>query len=174
MFETRELLEQPLSVDELAMRYRALSEDPCFAHVPGKVEIDVWGRLLMSPPSVYHGRVQANVAHKLKAILGGEVITEAPIATPAGLFLCDVAWASATFMAVHGSEFSLTRAPQICVEVVAATNSVRELAEKRDGYLAAGAEEVWIVYPQSKRCEFYGQAGLLTRSAYAVDLGDIF
>jgi Uma2 family endonuclease len=122
---------------------------------------------------VYHGRVQANVAHELKNALGGHVITEAPIATSAGLFLPDVAWASAGFMSAH-PESPLMRAPEICVEVVSRSNSVKELNEKRDAYRASGAEEVWIVYPQSKRIEFHGAQGQLPRSNYVVDLTDIF
>jgi threonine dehydrogenase-like Zn-dependent dehydrogenase len=39
---------------------------------------------------------------------------------------------------------------------------------------ATGAEEVWIVYPQSKRCEFFAREGRMERSAFAVDLADIF
>ena len=156
------------------MRYRSMRDDPCFANVPGKLELDSWGRVLMSPPSAYHGRVQASLAHKLKADLGGHVITEAPIATPFGLFLPDVAWASAIFMSAHGAELAFSRAPEICVEVVSATNSVKELEEKRAAYLGAGAEEAWIVFPQSRRVQFYGAEGLLPCSRYEVDLADIF
>jgi Uma2 family endonuclease len=174
MGDMRELIDAPLSSEELAARYRALCDDPCFANVPGKLELDAWGRMVMSPPSAYHGRIQGNLAYKLKAVLGGQVITEAPIATPAGLFLADLAWASPQYMSAHGSESPLMRAPELCIEVVSPSNSVKELQEKRDAYLAAGAEEVWIVYPQSKRCELYGKQGALPRSAYAVDLGDIF
>jgi len=174
MAVTPEIIDAPLSSDELAIRYRQLCGDPCLASVPGKIELDVWGRVLMSPPpAVYHGRVQGNVTYKLKAVLGGHVITEASIATPAGLFLPDVAWASPGFMSAH-PESPLMRAPEICVEVVSPSNSVKELNEKRDAYLAAGAEEVWIVYPQSKRVEFYGAQGQLPRSNYVVDLSDIF
>jgi hypothetical protein len=41
-------------------------------------------------------------------------------------------------------------------------------------YIAAGAHEAWIVYPQSKRCEFYGRQGLLERSRFDVDLSRLF
>ena len=173
MFETREYIEQPLSVEELAMRYRTLSEDACFANVPGKIEIDAWGRIAMTPPSFYHGVIQGRLVRKLAA-LGGEAVTEAPIATPSGLFLPDVAWASSRFMSAHGSQFAPMQAPEICIEVVASSNSVKELGDKRDAYLAAGAQEVWFVYPQSKRFEFYGQSGSLTTSAYVVDLSGVF
>jgi Uma2 family endonuclease len=46
--------------------------------------------------------------------------------------------------------------------------------EKIDAYLAAGAREVWLVYPKSKRFEFYGERGLLPGSEYAVDLAGLF
>ena len=156
------------------MRYRSMCDDPCFANVPGKLELDAWGRVLMSPPSAYHGVVQSRLVQKLKTALGGEVITEAPIATALGLFLADVAWASESFWAMHASEFALTLAPEICIEVVSASNSVKELGEKRDAYVSVGAQEVWIVYPQSKRWEFYGPHGVLQNSAYAVDLSGVF
>ena|SRR5689334_11731733 len=174
MAETQELLEGPLSTEELAARYRAMFEDPCFANVPGKLELDNWGRILVTPPSFYHGVIAGRLVHKLAAALGPEAVTDATVATPTGLFLPDVAWASPQFMSQHGSEFAVTRAPEICIEVVSASNSVKELNEKRDAYLGSGAEEVWIVYPQSKRAEFYAPQGQLPRSNYVVDLSDIF
>ena len=172
--EAPELIEAPLSREELAVRYRELCDDPCLSNVPGKIELDVWGRLLMTPPATYHGLLQGRLAHKLKAALGGEVFTEVPIATPAGLFLPDAAWASSAFMDAHGTENPLMHAPDICIEVVSPSNSTKEITEKRDAYLAMGAREVWLVYLQSKRCEFYGPGGRAPASAYAVDLSDIF
>jgi Uma2 family endonuclease len=173
MFELREVIDRPLSAEELAMRYRTLSEDACLASVPGKLELDAWGRILMTPPSFYHGVLQGRLVRTLAA-LGGEAVTEAPIATPSGLFLADVAWASAQFMSAHGADFAPTRAPEICIQIVSLSNSVKELGEKRDAYFAAGAQEVWFVFPQSKRFAFYGPGGLLPKSAYPVDLGDVF
>ena len=174
MDQLRELIEAPLSADELAVRYRGLCEDRSLANVPGKIEIDLWGRLLMSPPAApYHGRLQARLSDKLTA-LGGERTIEAPIATPLGLFVADLAWSS--HKSPPGSEDvnPLMRAPELCIEVVSPSDSRKELREKTEAYLAAGAEEVWIVYPRSKRCEVHGQRGLLERSRFAVDLADLF
>lgn len=173
MAQAQELIEKPLSSEELAERYRALCDDPCFTNVPGKIELDVWGRVLMTPPSAYHGRIQGRLSQKLVA-LGGTTFVEAPIVTPAGLFLADVAWASAAFLSAHRSEISLTRAPEICIEVVSPSNSVKELEEKKSAYLAAGAEEVWIVYPKSKRCELYGSQGRKPESAYRIEFSGVF
>jgi Uma2 family endonuclease len=171
--KVHELIEAPLSREELAVRYRDLCEDPLFANVPGKIEIDVWGRMVMSPPAVYHGLLQGRLIATLAA-LGGQPLGEVPIATPQGLFLPDVAWASMQFMSVHRSENPLMTAPELCIEVVSPSNSIKEMKEKKEAYFASGAHEVWIVYPQSKRCEFHGRQGLLERSSYAVDLSGLF
>lgn len=174
MSEAQELIEQPLSSEQLAMRYRALCEDPCYANVPGKIELDVWGRTLMTPPGVYHGLLQGRLCRTLASALGGEVLVEAPIATGRGLFAPDVAWASDRFMAAHNRESPLMQAPELCIEVVSPSNSRQEMREKIEAYLAAGAEEVGVVYPQSKRCEFYGRQGLLDRSRFDVELSRLF
>lgn len=169
----QELIEAPLSSEELGARYRALCDDPLYANVPGKIEVDVWGRLLMSPPSNYHGAVQSRLSRML-GVLGGQVFVEASVITPGGVFVADVAWASSGFMRLHAFETPYTQAPELCIEVVSPSNSVKELEEKRVAYLAAGADEVWIVYPQSKRCEFHSSQGLTAHSAYAVDLAGLF
>jgi len=172
--EVQELIEAPLSSRELADRYRELCHDRRFANVPGKIELDVWGRVLMTPASVYHGRIQGRICQKLAALGGGETIIEPGVATDTGLFVPDLAWASANFISAHVGEIALSGAPELCIEVISPSNSVKELEDKRVAYLAAGAKEVWIVYPQSKRYETYGKQGLLQRSAYPIDWLGVF
>ena len=169
----QELVESPLSGEELGARYRAICEDPCYANVPGKIELDVWGRMLMTPASSYHSALQVELATRLKAI-GGRAFVEVSMLTSAGILVADVAWASLEFMQAHDFETPYTRALEICAEVVSPSNSRKELREKIEAYLAAGAREVWLVYPKSKRFEFYSQSGLLQRSAYPVDLAKLF
>ena len=67
---------------------------------------------------------------------------EAPIVTAAGLCAPDLAWASAGFMHIHRGETPFMWAPELCIEVVSPANSRKELGEKTEAYLAAGAEEV--------------------------------
>ena len=125
----QELIEAPLSPEELAVRYRALCEDPMYADVPGKFELDVWGRVLMSPPpSNYHGALQFRLGQRLAA-LGGQVLVEASVVATTGVFAADVAWASAEFIGQHKFETPYTRAPEICIEVVSPSNSVKEMNE---------------------------------------------
>jgi Uma2 family endonuclease len=173
MGEMREVIEAPLSSEELAARYRALCADPRFENLPGKIELDPWGRMLMSPASNYHGMLQVRLGQRL-AVLGGQALVEASVVTVAGLLVADVAWCSAEFMRAHPSETPFTRAPELCIEVASPSNSVKELREKVDAYLAAGAVEAWIAYPQSKRFEFFASKGSIPRSSYAVDLAGLF
>jgi Uma2 family endonuclease len=173
MAEMQELIEKPPSREELGARYRALCEDPGYASIPGKIELDVWGRMVMSPASSYHSALQVDIASRLKS-LGGRAFVEVSILTPGGVLVPDVAWASADFMSAHDFETPYTRAPEICVEVTSPSNSRKEMREKIDAYLAAGAKEVWLVYPNSKRFEFFGAQGPLAQSGYAVDLNGLF
>ena len=173
MTETPELIETPLSREELGVRYREMCEDPRLANVPGKIELDRWGRMVMSPPSNYHGAVQSALGARLAA-MGGRSFVEASVVSDAGVFVADVAWASADFMRVHGFETPFTQAPEICIEVISPSNSKPELEEKRQAYLATGAEEVWLVFPNSKRIEFHTKRGLIPASRYPVDLAGIF
>jgi Uma2 family endonuclease len=174
MTAPQELIEAPLSPEELAAKYGELCDDPSFANVQGKIEIDLWGRLLMSPPPrPYHGRMQIKLSDKL-AQLGGERTVEAAIATPLGLFVADLAWSSQKSPPGSEREPALMRAPEICIEVVSPSNSRKEMNEKIAAYLAAGAQEVWIVYPRSKRIEVHDKQGLIERSRFAVDLTDLF
>jgi len=173
MGATPEVVDKPLTREALGERYRDLCADPRFANLPGKIELDVWGRILMSPASNYHGMLQARLAQRLAA-LGGQAFSEASVVTSIGLLVADLAWASEDFMQAHATETPFTQAPELCIEIASPSNSLKELREKVDAYLAAGATEAWIVFPQSKRFEFFGKGGTLHHSAFAVDRVGLF
>lgn len=128
----------------------------------------------MSPANNQHGLIQARLAESLRQSLGGAALVEASISTNPDLRVADVAWASDEFMRGHAQETPFMAAPEICVEVASPSNSARELQEKVAAYLAMGATEAWIVYPQTKRIEFFGAAGRLSRTAFAVNLDRLF
>lgn len=173
MSSTSEIIEKPLTYEELGRMYRQMCADPLFANIPGKIEVENWGRKVMSPASIYHGTLQARLAQRLAA-LGGETIVEAAIVTFAGILVPDVVWASAEFMRAHAAETPLLAAPELCIEVASPSNSRKEFGEKTAAYLAAGAVEVWIVLPRSRRFEFYGSSGLLERTRFTIALDGLF
>lgn len=169
-----EVIDKPLTREELGERYRDLCADPRFANTClGKSSSTRGGRILMSPATNYHGMLQARFAQRLAA-LGGEAVSEASVITSIGLLVADLAWASPEFMRAHGTETPFTQATELCIEIASPSNSLKELHEKVDACLATGATEAWIVFPQSKRFEFYGKDGLVPRSAFTVDLAGLF
>jgi Uma2 family endonuclease len=96
------------------------------------------------------------------------------VLTPSGVLVADVAWGSTEFLRAHRAETPFTRAPEICIEVASPSNARKALEEKIAAYLAAGAEEVWIVLSKSQRVEVFGARGTPGGSAYAVDLAGLF
>jgi len=127
------------------LRWEEVLRDPALQDLPYKIELNAWGKIEMSPASNRHGRLQGELAAELKRQLGGTVIAECSILTDIGIRVPDVAWASPKFMAAYGEITPYTRAPEICVEILSPSNVPAEIEAKTQAYLAAGAEEVWLV-----------------------------
>ena len=129
------------------MDWASVINNPFLKDLPFKIELDKWGKILMSPASNSHGSLQFETGAKIRdAKQGkGKVITECSIHTSQGVKVADVAWASDSFIARFGFETPYKRAPEICVEVVSPSNSQGEIDEKIELYLSKGAHEVWIV-----------------------------
>lgn len=172
--KTSEVIEHPLDAESLSVRWRELLEDPRFANFVGKLDLDRWGRIQVSPVNTEHGRVSARLAHILITQLGGQALVEVGVRTVEGIFAPDVAWCSEAFWQTHATETPLLVAPEIAVEVASPSNTLQDLREKAQAYLDAGAVESWIVFPRSRRVEYRARAGLLTESGYRVDLATLF
>jgi len=128
------------------MEWAEVLADPTLRDLPYKIELDHYGRIVMSPASNQHGELQARLAYLLPRMLqDGKVITECSIATPGGVKVADVAWASPDFARRHGKVTPFPAAPDLCVEIVSRSDSAAEMAEKVSLYLDAGAREVWLV-----------------------------
>ena len=130
----------------LALRWAELCNDPLLRDLPGKIELNAYGVIEMSPASNRHGMRQADIARALADQLpAGRAMVECSIATTEGVRVPDVAWASTEFVARHGAATPFPSAPEICVEVRSPSNTDAEMAFKTQLFLAAGAVEVWIV-----------------------------
>lgn len=123
----------------------------------------------MSPVGKTHGISAMRVAAALQKALGGHTMAEVGIATSIGVRAPDVAWCSERYLAAHPEEMPLSSAPELCVEVVSASNALPKLREKAMAYVNAGAIEAWIVYPQSRQVEIYGSEGRREKTSFAVD-----
>lgn len=134
------------SPESLLARWQEVQDDPALRDLPYKIELNAWGKVEMSPASVFHARLQSALFKELdRQMSDGLTLTECPILTDIGVRVPDIVWASADFMMRYAAQSPLPRAPEICAEVLSPTNVDAEIVEKKRAYLAAGALEVWIV-----------------------------
>jgi Uma2 family endonuclease len=75
---------------------------------------------------------------------------------------------------MHPEEAPLSEAPELCVEIVSASNAMPKLREKANAYVQAGATEAWIVFPQSRQIEIYGREGRRDNTSFSVELAGLF
>ncbi|MBK1835590.1 Uma2 family endonuclease, partial [Roseibacillus ishigakijimensis] len=121
--------------------------DPFYARLEHRIETNAHGQVLMSPPPHYnHGETQTDIALLLTQLMtGGRALTECPISTSRGVRAADTVWISyPRRQQCRHSSGVLTRAPEICVEVLSPSNTTNEMLEKKALYFEAGAEEVWF------------------------------
>jgi Uma2 family endonuclease len=168
------VIEAPLAPAQLAARWQALCADPTFDDVAGKIELTEWGEILMTPVGKSHGLAAMRVAEALRRGLGGHTMAEVGVTTAIGVRAPDVAWCTDAWLAAHPVETPLSGAPDLCVEIVSASNALPKLREKALAYVNARAREAWLVYPESRRVEVYGRDGRTDATAFAVDLDSLF
>ena len=110
-----------------------------------KVELNEWGNIVMSPASNRHGYIQAQLILELnRQKHSGVVFTECSVETSKGVKVADVVWGSSSFFSENGLDTPYQVAPEICIEIRSPSNTRNEMREKKDLYLAKGAEEVWV------------------------------
>jgi Uma2 family endonuclease len=174
MIPRPEMIEAPLAAAQLAERWQALCDDPTFEDVAGKIELTEWGEILMSPVGKTHGLAAMWIGEALRRALGGHTMTEVGVATAIGIRAPDVAWCSDAYLQAHPEEAPLSSAPELCIEIVSATNALPKLREKAVAYVNAGANEAWLVYPEMRRVEMYGRQGPMTATAFGVEIASLF
>ena len=156
--------------EALVLRWAELCNDPRWHDLPGKIELNAYGVIEMSPATNRHGMKQAAISHALTQQLpAGLAIVECCILTDDGIRVPDVAWASSAFLARFGDESPFPQAPEICVEVRSPSNTDAEMALKTRLFLAAGAVEVWIV-AEAGAWQIFDALGAQPASRYAVQL----
>ena len=127
-------------------RWAEILADSELAKLPHRIETDRHGHIIMSPPPApNHGNRQSKIAQLLEhSFSQGNSLTECPLSTSDGVKAIDVAWLSAGRSNEAQNATCLTRAPEICVEILSPNNTTGEIQEKIELYLEAGAREVWV------------------------------
>lgn len=127
-------------------RWEELRGDPLLQTLPGRVETNGYGQILMTPPPGFsHSSRQFEIGFHLKTLMpGGSTLVECAVLTSDGVKAAGVAWISARRVKRGLKRELLTIAPEICVEVVSPGNSQPVMDHKRQLYFEAGADEVWF------------------------------
>ena len=94
--------------------------------------------------------------------------------TTIGVRVPDAVWLSDARRSDLLSRQPLTQAPEICVEVLSASNSQEELEGKTQAYLDAGAHEVIWVDTDACLVRFFHPTGEADRSAFGLRFDTLF
>lgn len=74
------------------MEWSAVISNPLFENLPFKIELNKWGKILMSPANNHHGRLQYQVGKLIDRHKNhGEIIMECSIKTVDGVKVADLA-----------------------------------------------------------------------------------
>lgn len=151
------------------MNWLEVCEHPALQDLPFKIELDETGKIIMAPTKVYHSIYQGEIVRWLTTLSQtGKAIVECAIATRKGTKVADVAWASPERVATIWSEIECSVAPEVCIEVLSAANTGKEMRTKRQLYFEKGALEVWLCDAEG-RLTFFGPEGQRERSALFPD-----
>ena len=151
------------------MKWQEVCENKYLQDLPFKIELNKWGQLVMSPAKPKHSFYQGRIIGLLEGFMDkGEVMPELAIQTTDGVKVADVVWASDEKADIIIDEDVASIAPEICVEVRSASNTIKEMAEKKDLYFEAKAEEVWLCDGEGS-IRFYNQQGELEQSLLVPD-----
>lgn len=147
------------------MDWQEVCDDPHLQNLPFKIELNHQGAIVMSPAKSKHSVLQWRIQRCIYDLLGknGEVIPECPIRTSDNVKVADVAWISTERFHHIKDEIAYSVAPEVCVEVVSASNSAEEMDNKKALYFEAGAKEVWFCR-EDGALSFHGPDGMLERS----------
>lgn len=127
------------------MTWPELCDNKAFRDLPGKIELNGRGQIIMSPTQNYHGRFAYQIARRLDELMhGGVVLVECAVETADGVKEADAAWMSAGLAAANEDAYACTPAPEVCVEVISPSNNEAEMMEKRALFIGAGAQEYWL------------------------------
>jgi Uma2 family endonuclease len=154
------------------MKWQEVCEDPRLNDLPYKIELNEYGKIVMSPQKLYHSILQGKIANLLRQFKQtGEVFPECAIYTTKGTKVADVVWVSEERFKIIKKEIECSVAPELCIEVISDSNSQQEMNEKKTLYFAQGAKEFWLC-DQNGNITFFNITGQLNTSSLVANFPD--
>ncbi|GMT49796.1 MAG: hypothetical protein IEMM0008_1335 [bacterium] len=118
----------------------------------------------MSPAKNRHAVLQGKIERIIVQLNPtGECYPECPIQTEDNVKVADVVWVSDSRFQIIKDEDACSIAPEICIEVKSASNTMEEMMFKKELYLKAGADEFWLC-DKSGDMSFYNAEGQIDQS----------
>ncbi|MGI9302169.1 MAG: Uma2 family endonuclease [Gammaproteobacteria bacterium] len=141
------------------MRWQEVCEDPWLHDLPYKIELNEYGKIVMSPQKVYHSILQGKIENLLRQFQQvGEVFPECAIHTDRGTKVANVVWVPEERYQIIKREAACSISPELCVEIFSDSNTREEMDEKKALYFARGAEEFWLCH-ENGDIEFFDGSG---------------
>jgi Uma2 family endonuclease len=115
------------------------------------------GEHLVAPPAtISQSLIRQNVHDALRPYVEnhrlGEVYISAGFKLPNDTFLKpDASFIRGSQMATTAPDGYFEGAPALAIEIASESNTAAQLDLKMELYFAHGADEVWVVYPQTRR-----------------------
>ena len=134
---------------------------------PGKREL-LRGELIELPPAkLKHDRIALRLYDLLKSALAGlqsrgEAMTLGEVGHEIGCQMSVDNWLVPDVSITHAGQAEgdyLQGAPALAIEIVSESNTAQAIDAKVQDYLAAGALEVWVVYPRRRHMWLYQTGG---------------
>jgi Uma2 family endonuclease len=127
-------------------------------------ELDEGELVVMTKPRPLHNRIVANVDYELRAYLKTHPVGE--VFNPDNLFVLgpntkrapDVSFLRAERASQIDPNADIPGAPDLAVEVVSPNDTAFAMRRKVRHYFAAGAQYVWVVYPETREVEIWREA----------------
>ena len=138
-----------------------------FPDKPGKREL-LRGELIESPPAkLKHNQTAHGFYDLLKPALAnlqsrGEAITLGEVWHEMGYQISAVSWFQPDASITHAGQAEgnyFQGAPALAIEIVSQSNPAEAIDTKIRDYLAAGALQVWVVYPKRRHLWIYETDG---------------
>lgn len=136
---------------------------PLFESGNGWCELVEGEVVTVSPGMFEHNHVRDRILHLLMTFLESHPLGVAVAEQPFHLFSNTVRYPDVAFV-VSGrilppKEFP-KGAPDLAIEVISPSNTLREMDQKVSNFFAAGCKRVWLVYPEHQEVYIYGVSGI--------------
>lgn len=146
------------------MNWQEVCANPQLKNLSFKIELNEQGQVIMSPLKVFHSLLQGKIERLLlRYINEGEVFPECAIYTLKGTKVADVVWVSNERLQIIKHEIQCSIAPEICIEVLSDSNTLKEMDEKKQLYFQQHAQEFWLC-DQEGSVRFFNANSELTHS----------